>query len=85
MLGYVVYRYSPDISLTITIIDGSSLIIKTIFDIWMYWKFIQILRYFVNVKKERSKQLAVKFTNFNKFIITWTIFLFMLLVYQSVT
>ena len=65
--------------------DGFNTIIKAIFDFAMFWQFLQLLRYFLKIRNERSNTLALKVTLFNKFIIGSTIFFFLLCVYQSIT
>ena len=85
LLGIVFSQYSCGIVTIFTILDGINTTLKIIVDLLMYSQFIKMLRYFYNVKKERSKQLAMKITWFNKFIISWTIFLFFLCIYQSLT
>jgi hypothetical protein len=84
-MGYVLLKYSPDFNLTLTILDGLNTTVKMIVDFCMYWQFLKVLRYFVNVKKERSKELFIEFTLFNKFVVCWTLFLWLLCVYQSIT
>jgi hypothetical protein len=75
-----------DISWTLSnIIDGFNTGIRAISDFIMFWKFIQVFRYFLKIRNERSLKLAIEVTAFSKFIIGWTIFLFLLCVYQTFT
>ena len=84
ILGYVLLKYSPNFSLPLTIIDGTNSSVKLIFDFFMYWQFIKVLKYFINMKLAVSKKKNIKFTLFNKFILYLTIFLFVLCVLQSI-
>ena len=51
----------------------------------MYWQFINLLIFFFSFRKERQRKFAIGLTSFNKFIICWTVFLWLLCVYQSLT
>ena len=70
---------------SIVIVDSINTVTKIIIDFIMNWQFIKLLRYFVGIKYKISVQLGVKFTVFNRFVVLWTIFLWILCVYQSVT
>ena len=85
ILVYLLLTYTKDKSLGYIILDGCNSSVKFIVDMCMYWQFISLLRYFVNMKQVRSRQYAIEFTLFNKFIVFWTIFLWLLCIYQSVT
>lgn len=88
ILAWMAYQYISNsfvLSLTSTaIIDCTNAGIKFIIDLTMYWQFINLLRYFVNIRYKRSVLLGLEFTLFNKFLVCWTVFLWMLCVYHSV-
>jgi hypothetical protein len=68
-----------------TAIDGLNMSLKAISDCLMFWQFIKLLRYFLNIRNERSRNLGIETTGFSKFIIAWTIFLFLFCIYQTLT
>ena len=71
-------------TLSVTI-DSINTGVKITIDFIMYWQFIILFMYFIKIRKERSNNVAIKFTFFNIFIICWTIFLWLLCVYQSIS